>query len=211
MTEVAIWTICELQIAMIAGCLPSLRVFLRDKRNSRGSSTRYLNEKFDKLETDNTSSAHGTVKSNYTYAANSYPIPPPSGSWLFTQKDRIDSFGYPMAPGTAKSQALYSYTDYSPATPANPRTSSHYSINYGAGLNARDSRIYEMYNNRVTLAADYTATIAQLPAAYTPPQKYGHSRTFSNDSTSSTVTSEEVMITMALSPGLPRRAPSYRI
>jgi len=212
MTEVAIWTICELQIAMIAGCLPSLRVLLRDKRNSRtgstSTSTRYLNEKLDRLDTD--TSTGSTIKSNYTYAANSYPIPQPSESWAFTQKDRIDSFGYPLAPNTAKSQMFYGYSNiYSPTNTAN-RASSHYSVNYGV-VNARDSKVYEMYNNRVTLAADYTATIAQMPTAYTPPQRFGHSRnlsTVSDSSTSSTVTSEEVMITMALSPGLPRRGPS---
>ena len=214
MTEVSIWTICELQIAMIAGCLPSLRVLLRDKRNSRAASTststRYLNEKLDRLGTD--ISMGNSVKSNYTYAANSYPIPPPSESWAFTQKNRIDSFGYPLAPNTAKSQLFYGYYDiYSPANAATNRASSNYSANYGA-LNTRDSRAYEMHNNRVTLAAEYTATIAQLPTAYTPPQKFGHSRNLSvmsDDSTSSTATSEEVMITMALSPGLPRRGPSY--
>ncbi|RPB26657.1 hypothetical protein L211DRAFT_834991 [Terfezia boudieri ATCC MYA-4762] len=212
MTEVSIWTICELQIAMIAGCLPSLRVLLRDKRNSRAmststTSTKYLNEKVDTH-----TSIGSSLKSNYTYAANSYPILPPSESWTFTQKDRIDSFGYPLAPNTAKSQMFYGYEGiYSPANTADNRTSSHYSAYYGA-MNTRDSRAYEMHNNRVTLAAEYTATIAQLPTAYTPPQKFGHSRNLSvmsDDSTNSTATSEEVMITMALSPGLPRRGPSY--
>lgn len=215
MTEVAIWTILELQIAMIAGCLPSLRVLLRDKRNSRTTSTvRYWNEKFDQLDNESEASIYGTMKSNYTYATNSYPIPSTSDAWKFTEKNRIDSFGYPLAPGVTKSQFVYGNNDHYEASPnptTNNRASSHYSLNFGnANINARDSKIYEMYNNRVTLAADYTATIAQLPTAYTPPQKYGHSRGLSVDSTSSTVTSEEVMITMALSPGLPRRAPSYR-
>ncbi|KAF8416833.1 hypothetical protein EV426DRAFT_646140 [Tirmania nivea] len=211
MTEVSIWTICELQIAMIAGCLPSLRVLLRDKRKSRAASTstgtRYLNEKLDRLDIN--TSMRSSLKSNYTYAANSYPIPRPSESWTFTQKDRIDSFGYPLAPNTAKSQMFYGYNDI--YSPTNNRASSHYSVNYGA-VYTRDSSTYEMHNNRVTLAAEYTVNIAQLPTAYTPPQKYGHSRnlsTMSDDSTSSTATSEEVMITMALSPGLPRRGPSY--
>ena len=208
MTEVAIWTICELQIAMIAGCLPSLRVLLRDKRNSRATSTSistsYLNEKPDIHDTY--TSMGSSVKSNYTYAANSYPIPEASEPWVLTQKGRIDSFGYPLAPSTAKSQIFYGYNNIHSPSSAENRASSNYSVSYGA-VNARDSRVSEMHHNRATLAADYTATIAQLPTAYTPPQKFRHSRNLSimsDDSTSSTVT-----ITMALSPGLPRRGPNY--
>ncbi|KAF8469489.1 hypothetical protein BDZ91DRAFT_792289 [Kalaharituber pfeilii] len=205
MTEVAIWTIFELQIAMIAGCLPSLRVLLRDKRNSRASS-KLIQEQ---LDVDNTS-MYGTLKSNYSYAANSYPADSSHLPWSTHQRDRVDSFGYPLAPnygGIVNSPVPYKFSHDN--FPGN-RSSSNYSASY-AGTLKRQSTVYELYSKRNPATAEYMATIAQLPTVYTPPIRYGHTRNLSSDSGNSTLTSEEVMITMALSPGLPKRDSRYQL
>ncbi|KAI5799124.1 hypothetical protein DFH27DRAFT_84927 [Peziza echinospora] len=171
MTEVAIWTIFQLQIAMVAGCLPSLRVLLSDKRQTKIASQ--YHEKLDSLG-DQESILHGTVKSNFTY------IPSEKfGTWTLPRT----SLEFPAPP-------VLSVT----APPRSPMSHSY---------DHPDQRASSQYSTSSWNSSfvEQTATVVQIPSAYTPGvRRFDHNRNFSADSNFSTMTSEEVYITMELTP-----------
>lgn len=173
MSEVSIWTICELTVAVIAGCMPSLRLFVEDKRHSRIVSRlchpRRSREKSSSMSvssdfTENASTWKSTYSTYSTYADSSFDsIPKAEKPWVPSRA----SLGvrYPVVPRHLPPAPVAKPPQRSSMRPPQTSHRRNASVTFSIDSQARQS--------------DATLVEARPPRASSRPPRASHQRTHS--------------------------------